>query len=101
MSRGFEVPYGYRAKKGNIYLEIEPAEAEIVIRVFELRKMCPWSTLQEISDTLNIEGYRNRDGGKIDVIFVERILDEEGFYKGVYDYLLIKIKGILHKPIIK
>ncbi|NFN18233.1 recombinase family protein [Clostridium botulinum] len=96
---GGGVPYGYIAKRGSKVIEIESNQAEAVRRVFELNNMCPWLTLQEIADTLNLEGYKGKKGGKVNSMLIKRILDKHDFYKGVYMYSGIKTEG-KHEPII-
>lgn len=95
---GGGAPYGYRAKRGSKQIEIEPREAQAVCRIFELNSMCPWLTLAEIAQTLNIEGYRGRKG-YINVMLVKRVLEKEDFYKGIYRYSGIESDG-KYEPII-
>ncbi|PYG86774.1 DNA invertase Pin-like site-specific DNA recombinase [Ruminiclostridium sufflavum DSM 19573] len=90
---GGGVPYGYVSKRGSKVMEIDDRQAEAVRRVFELRSMCPWLTLRKISDVLNMEDYKGKNGGNFNVMLVKRILDKEDFYKGVYRYSGIQAEG--------
>lgn len=79
---GGGVPYGYVAKRGSKVMEIAPQRAEAVRRVFELKAMCPWLTLQEIADTLNEEGYTTVKGKAFQPTQIMRILKHKDVYSG-------------------
>lgn len=96
---GGGVPYGYIARRGSKVIEIEPKQAEAVQRVFELKEMCPWLTFSEIADSLNLEGHKGKNGGKVNSMLIKRILDKYDFYRGVYKYADIEVTG-KHEPII-
>jgi DNA invertase Pin-like site-specific DNA recombinase len=83
---GGGVPYGYVAKRGSKVMEIEPQRAKAVRRVFELNNMCPWLTLQEIADTLNVEGYTTVKGKAFQPTQIMRILKHKDVYSGMYVY---------------
>lgn len=89
---GGGAPYGYRAVRGSKVLSIEDKETEAVRRVYELREFCPWLTLKEIAETLELEGYKGRKG-KFNPMLVKRILEKEEFYRGVYRYSGIEADG--------
>lgn len=89
---GGGAPYGYKAIRGSKVLNIDEKEAEAVRRVFELTYWCPWLTLKEIAETLELEGYKGRKG-KLNPMLVKRILDKEKFYRGMYRYAGIEADG--------
>lgn len=43
-------------------------------------------TLKKISEFMNIEGYKGRNGVDFNPMLVKRILDKENFYRGYYNY---------------
>jgi DNA invertase Pin-like site-specific DNA recombinase len=90
---GGGVPYGYVALRGSKGILLEPKEAEAVRRVFELKRMCPWSTLQEIAETLNEEGYHGKNGGVFNLMLAKRIIEKKDFYRGIYKYGGIEAYG--------
>lgn len=79
---GGKPPLGYRAVNGR--LEIVPEEAEIVRKVFELRKQ--GKTLQGIADTLNKMGYRSKKGNEFKHSAIQTIVNNESTYRGNYKY---------------
>lgn len=79
---GGKPPLGYRAVNGR--LEIVPEEAEIVRKVFELRKQ--GKTLQGIADTLNEMGYRSKKGNEFKHSAIQTIVNNESTYRGNYKY---------------
>lgn len=79
---GGKPPLGYRAVSGR--LEIVPEEAEIVRKVFELRKQ--GKTLQGIADTLNEMGYRSKKGNEFKHSAIQTIVNNESTYRGNYKY---------------
>lgn len=79
---GGKPPLGYRAVNGR--LEIVPEEAEIVRKVFELRKQ--GKTLQGIADTLNEMGYRSKKGNEFKHSAIQTIVNNESTYLGNYKY---------------
>ena len=97
---GGGAPFGYSCRRGAKQFIINEEEAKAVQRVFNLRHSFPDMTLQKISDYMNLEGYKGRNGAKFNVMLVKRILDREEFYKGKYQYSGIESKGS-HEAIIK
>lgn len=83
---GGGIPYGYCCPAGCRKLCVDTREAEAVRRIFHLRQLMPDMTLQKLSDYMNMEGYKGRKGNSFNPMLVKRILDREGFYKGVYSY---------------
>lgn len=79
---GGRPPLGYRVVGGQ--LEIVPAEAEIVRKVFEMRKA--GVTLQGIAAALNEAGYRSRSGKQFRHSAIQSILSNEDTYRGNYRY---------------
>lgn len=96
---GGGAPYGYIVQRGSKKILVEPREAEAVRRVFELNTMCPWLTLKEIADTLNVEGFHGKTGGVFNLMLVKRILNRKDFYRGIYRYGGIEAYG-KHEAII-
>ena len=80
---GGSAPYGYqRDREGG--LEVCEAEAQVVRRIFKMRKRK--RTLQEIADALNTENVPTRRGGKWWPATVRYILDNPK-YRGYVEYL--------------
>lgn len=96
---GGGAPYGYKAVRGSKVLNIDDKESEAVRRVYELREFCPWLTLKEIAETLQVEGYKARKG-EFNPMLVKRILDKEKFYKGYYKYGDIETNDGEHEAIL-
>lgn len=96
---GGGVPFGYYCHRGSKMLFVQTEEAKAVKRVFEIKQLMPQLTLQKISDYMNLEGYKGRNGGNINVMLVKRILDKEDFYRGKYSYGGINSIG-KHEPIL-
>lgn len=86
---GGRCPYGYKVTDGRLI--IEPKEAEIVLKVFELGTQYENGkakyTYQDIAEQLNDLGYRTRNGGK-KFLFptVRNILGSVELYAGYYKY---------------
>jgi len=97
---GGGVPYGYKAIRGSKVLSIEDKEAEAVRRVFELRYYCPWLTLAEIAESLDLEWYTGKQWKKFNPMLVKLILDKEKFYKGYYKYGDIETNDGEHEAIL-
>ena len=93
---GGKPPIGYRAENGN--LVIVPEEAEIVRKVYELRKQ--GGTLIGIADELNRLGYRTKKGGLFLHSAIQTILNNEDTYRGNYKYGTGTVEG-RHEPILK
>ena len=85
-----------RAENGN--LVIVPEEAEIVRKVYELRKQ--GGTLIGIADELNRLGYRTKKGGLFLHSAIQTILNNEDTYRGNYKYGTGTVEGH-HEPILK
>ena len=79
---GGKAPMGYKAE--NRSLVVNPEEVPIVKEIFSLRKS--GSTMQEIVNTLNEEGYRSRSGNKFSISTVQSILNNKRTYQGYYHY---------------
>ena len=79
---GGKPPIGYKAVNGQ--LVVVPEEAEIVRKVFELRKQ--GGTLKGIAQALNQMGYRTKKGGEFLHSAVQNILANEETYRGRYKY---------------
>lgn len=73
--------FGYNTAKGQKALHIEPAQANTVKRLFELRQRFPAWTLKQIASQLNQEGFRTRQGSQFRKVQVKRILDHESTYR--------------------
>lgn len=92
---GGKPPLGYRAVEG--HLVIVPNEAEIVRKVFSLRK--EGKTLQGIADELNKLGYRSKKGNEFKHSAIQTILNNEETYFGNYRYGEEGSEGT-HEPIL-
>lgn len=79
---GGRPPYGYKPIGG--VLTIVDSEAEVVRKIFEMKK--DGSTYQQIVDCLNGMGKTNRSGSKFSISTVQVILGNENLYKGMYKY---------------
>lgn len=95
---GGRAPMGYKVQNGE--LVIDEKEAEVVRRIFELRKA--GVAYRGIADTLNAEGYTARGGKKIAFSTVNGILDNQKTYEGWYKYGKdgVWVKG-QHEPILE
>ena len=54
--------YGYKARKGQKYIEVNVKEAEAVKRVFTLRALYPKWSLSNLAEQLNTEGFTTAKG---------------------------------------
>lgn len=97
---GGGAPFGYENVRGSKALYINEKEADAVRRLFHLRGLFPRFSLQKLSDYMNMEGYKGRNGADFNAVLVKRILDREMFYRGYYNYGGIKSEG-KHEAIIK
>ncbi len=79
---GGKVPYGYDTMNGA--LVINPEQAKVVQRIYELRDQ--GMSLRNICDELNELGFKSSRGGKFNPSTVKVILDNENTYKGMYRY---------------
>lgn len=79
---GGRPPYGYKPVDG--MLTIIPAEAEVVRKIFEMKKS--GATYQQVCDALNEQGKKNRSGTKFSISTVQTILANENTYRGMYKY---------------
>lgn len=77
---GSGCPYGYVPAGG--FLEVDPAAAEVVRRVFKARRR--GSSLREIAAQINAEGIPTRRGARWTAVQVKNILDHKAFYRGRY-----------------
>ena len=96
---GGRAPMGYKVQDGE--LVINPDEAAVVLKIFELRE--DGVTMMEIVDTLNENGYKTRNGGPFVISTVQSILNNRKTYEGFYHYGKDKdewVKG-QHEPILK
>lgn len=96
---GGGVAFGYKAKKGQKFLEVNPEESIVVKRVFELKSNFPNWSLSDLAFQLNTEGHYTQQRKKFTKVQVKRILDRKEFYEGTYCYGEIKTKGV-HEPIL-
>lgn len=75
-------PMGYNVSNGK--LVINPEEAKVVRRVFELRDS--GTVLLDIVAALDREGYKTRRGGKFALSTVQNIVNNRKTYEGWYHY---------------
>lgn len=90
---GGSAAFGYSSKKGKKAIEVVPAEAEAVNRVFEIKEMHPRWSLSEIACSLNREGFLTKQGKAFTKVQVKRILDRRELYEGIYTYGGIRATG--------
>ena len=81
---GGRTPYGYVADKNIKGMVVVPEQAEVVRKIFEMKK--GGDTYQQIVDRLNENGYTNKSGGKWAISSVQVILGNENTYRGMYKY---------------
>lgn len=81
---GGRTPYGYVADKNIRGMVIVPEQAEVVRKIFEMKKS--GCTYQQIVNYLNDNGYVNKSGGKWAISSVQVILSNENTYRGLYKY---------------
>lgn len=81
---GGRTPYGYVADKNIKGMVIVPEQAEVVRKIFEMKKS--GCTYQQIVDELNKNGFVNKSGGKWAISSVQVILGNENTYRGMYKY---------------
>jgi DNA invertase Pin-like site-specific DNA recombinase len=74
---GGGVAFGYTAKKGTKVIEIDPAQALTVRRLFELRELFPQWSLSRLAVQLNHDGLQTRRGKRFTDVQVKRMLDRE------------------------
>lgn len=96
---GGGAPMGYRSVRGSKELVIDDREAAAVKMVFRLKEDNAGITLKMIADIMNIMGYRSNKGKGFTAMLVNRILDREDFYRGIYKYSGVESIG-KHKPIL-
>lgn len=96
---GGRATFGYMRQKGEKELKIHNGHAEVVKRLFELKKLHRKWSLSRLAEALNDEGYRTTQGKAFTKVQVKRILDRESFYQGIYTYGQIQANG-KHEAII-
>lgn len=79
---GGRAPMGYTVRNGQ--LVINPEEAAVVRRAFELRDN--GTVLLEIVKTLNDEGFKTRNGKPFVISTVQSIINNRKTYEGFYRY---------------
>lgn len=79
---GGKPPYGYKVQ--DRHLVVCPEEAAVVRRVFEL--MYGGATYQKTIDTLAAEGHVARGGKPFTISTIQRILEKQKLYQGLYKY---------------
>lgn len=94
---GGKPPLGYRAVNGA--LVVDPAEAEIVRKIFQMRR--DGMTMMGITDALNKAGYRTRKGTEFKHSAIQNVLNNEETYKGHYRYGLGNTVENQHEAILK
>ncbi|RKP54137.1 recombinase family protein [Cohnella endophytica] len=90
---GGGVAYGYTAKRGGKVIVIDPEQAVVVRRLFELRDCFPRWSLSRLAVQLNADGFLTRQEKRFTDVQVKRILDRETFYRGTYQYGGIEAEG--------
>ena len=74
-------------------IAIDPQQAVVVRRLFELRDCFPKWSLSRLAVQLNADGFLTRRGKQFTDVQVKRILDREMFYRGTYQYGGIEAEG--------
>lgn len=92
---GGTAPYGYVAIDKE--LVIDEQQAEVVRLVFRMRG--EGKTLQVIADELNRMQVPTKRGGKWSRTHIKDMLDRESFYRGIYRFDGVEVKGE-HVPIL-
>jgi site-specific DNA recombinase len=77
---GGRIPLGYKHNPLEKKLEIEPSEVGTVRMIFELKDS--GKTLRDISEYLNENGFRTKQGKEFLPMSVKRILDRKSTYMG-------------------
>lgn len=95
---GGKAPFGYKVDNGK--LVVNPSEAEIVNIIFDLKDN--GSTMQEITEYLNNNGYLTRKNKFFVISTIQSILGNRKTYEGMYRYGKNSdwVKG-QHEPILK
>lgn len=96
---GGRATFGYKAKKGQKYIQVDEKQAMTVRKVFQLKEQHPTWTLTSIAEALNGEGFTTQQGSMFTKVQVKRILDRRDFYSGIYRYGDILAEG-LHQAIL-
>lgn len=96
---GGRATFGYSAKKGQKSLEVNHQHAQVVKRLFQLRKENSDWSLSQLALQLNEEGFQTTQSKAFTKVQVKRILDRESFYKDSYRYGQIESEG-RHYPIL-
>jgi len=96
---GGRATFGYKATKGQKYIQVDEKQAQTVRRVFQLKEQHPTWTLTNIAEALNEEGFMTQQGSMFTKVQVKRILDRRDFYSGIYRYGDISAEG-LHQAIL-
>ncbi|WP_435924022.1 recombinase family protein [Paenibacillus sp. DYY-L-2] len=96
---GGRATFGYKAKKGQKYIQVDEKQAITVRRVFQLKEKHPAWTLTQVAETMNEEGYKTGQGRLFTKVQIKRILDKRDFYSGTYRYGNIEADG-LHEAIL-
>lgn len=96
---GGRATFGYKAKKGQKYIQVDERQALTVRRVFQLKEEHPAWSLTQIAEAMNEEGFKTGQGRLFTKVQIKRILDKRDFYSGTYRYGNIEADG-LHEAIL-
>ncbi|WP_310552165.1 recombinase family protein [Paenibacillus glufosinatiresistens] len=96
---GGRATFGYMAKKGQKYIQVDENQAITVRRVFQLKEEHPAWSLNQIAEAMNEEGFTIGQGRLFTKVQIKRILDKRDFYSGTYRYGNIEADG-LHEAIL-
>ncbi|UFJ40492.1 recombinase family protein [Brevibacillus humidisoli] len=96
---GGRATFGYRAKKGQKYIQVDEKQAQTVRRLFQLKEEHPLWSLTQIAEAMNEEGFTTQQGRLFTKVQIKRILDRRNFYSGIYRYGNIQANG-LHEAIL-
>lgn len=78
---GGRAAFGYKARKGQKYIEIDDKKAEIVQRVFNLRERYPKWSLTDLANELNNEGFTTAKGKNLRKYKLSEFLIENLFIR--------------------
>jgi site-specific DNA recombinase len=96
---GGRATFGYKAKKGQKYIQVDEKKAQTVRKVFELKEQYPAWSFTQIALAINDEGFTTQLGSLFTKVQIKRILDKRDFYSGTYRYGDIEANG-LHEAIL-
>lgn len=95
---GGRAPIGFLAEKGRKTLEVDPAKAATIRRLFDLKGQ--GLTLRQIAGQLNDEDLTTAEGARWQAAQVKRVLDRRSVYSGGYAYAGVTAEKGQHPSIL-